>query len=198
MTPFGRTALLNLMLQKIISNNNATTAQYLRDMTTEEIASYVNLVDDMNVNGGYLGISNTGYTPIGSLKQASPQNYFLRDDGTWQPIPTSSVSNNNYAIVSNTIDFTGMAGDIILNITSGNTLNKVINFSNINSVILRPNTGIQLTINDGLTTGILGIKIAAPTLTVFGTASGFIKLEQRKNTAGAQLFQTEYIDQYNN
>lgn len=70
---------------KILSGNSDTTAMHLREFENDAIDGAVNKTDDMNVNGGYLAIQS-GRVDQSFINSLSPGGYFLRDDGTWQPV----------------------------------------------------------------------------------------------------------------
>lgn len=75
---------------KILSGNSDTTAMHLREFEFDAIDGAVNKTDDMNIDGGYLGISSSR-VDIAFINALSPGGYFLRDDGTWQPVPGSAL-----------------------------------------------------------------------------------------------------------
>lgn len=114
-----RSQLLTIRNQKILSGNSDTTAQHLREYEGEFIGSAVNLIDDMNVNGGYLGIQS-GRVNQAFINSATPGNYFLRDDGTWQPVGAGAI--------------TGTAGRITVTTGVVNIDNSYIGQSSITTV----------------------------------------------------------------
>lgn len=79
-----RAQLVTLLNSKVLSIGNRTTAQNIRDFENAIIESLINHLDDVNQNGGYLGIDNSGLVNISFIKAATPTGKFLRDDGTWQ------------------------------------------------------------------------------------------------------------------
>lgn len=99
--PKTRAQLLTIRNQKILSGNSDTTGQNLREYEGEFIDSAVNIVDDMNVDGGYLGI-NSGRVNSAFINSASPGNYFLRDDGTWQPVGAGAITGTSGRITVTT------------------------------------------------------------------------------------------------
>lgn len=66
--------------QKLIKGN------LLKSRLVNIIDSTLNKIDDKDANGGYLGINNNGLVDISKIQSIAPQGYYLRDDGTWQPV----------------------------------------------------------------------------------------------------------------
>ncbi len=193
-----RAQLKALKNNKVLSGGNQTTAQNLRDMFDGIIDSMVDILDDKDQNGGYLGIDTLGHVNISKVSSASPVGFFLRDDGTWQAItmPTP-ITETTYKINgTGTIDLNLLAGEVILDLIDAGPqiLNKIINFNNVKKLTLRPIA--DLTINDGSVSSFISIKLFAPTLFIPATKFGFLEMTKRNDGSQDQFFQTNFIDQY--
>lgn len=194
-----RAQLKALKNNKVLSGGNQTTAQNLRDMFDGIIDSLVDILDDVNQNGGYLGIDLTGIVDITKIKSLSPTGSFLKDDGTWSAIvpPVTQITKDITSVTD--IDLSAYSGIVIIELTSSNAAEDLISFSNdsnVTEVILRPNS-FDLSIHD-VTDQPGNFKLAAPVLTLIGNAGGFIHLQKRTrvNLGGTLFFQINYIDQY--
>jgi hypothetical protein len=107
-----RSQLLTLLGQKILDGGRRTTAAFVRVFETEAIDSYVNKTDDLDINGGYLGIAS-GRVDVTKINSATPLGYFLSDSGTWTqqsvtPLfnrfsTTGNTTTTETDLVSNTI-----------------------------------------------------------------------------------------------
>ena len=91
MSAINRAALVALLNSKVLTGGNQTTAQGLRDTFNSIIESVVNIIDDKDANGGYLGINSVGIVDVTKIQSSSPLGYFLRDDGTWQPVGSAGT-----------------------------------------------------------------------------------------------------------
>ena len=91
MTAISRSALVTLLGNKVITGNNATTAQNIRDFENNVIDSFVNSTDDADVANGYMKISASGIVNVSFIKKTAPTGQFLRDDGTWQPVGSAGT-----------------------------------------------------------------------------------------------------------
>jgi len=101
MSAINRAALVALLNSKVLTGGNQTTAQGLRDTFNSIIESVLNIIDDKDANGGYLGLDVNGIANVTKIKQLTPQGYFLRDDGTWQSSAASKIT-ESFTIVGNT------------------------------------------------------------------------------------------------
>jgi hypothetical protein len=99
----------------IKSGNRQTTAVGVNTVLDAVIVSLMNILDDANNDGGFLQI-NSGRVDISKINAASPQQYFLRDDGTWQP----AESGGKYNVLD-----CGLIGDGIFDNTAA--LNTLLN-----------------------------------------------------------------------
>jgi hypothetical protein len=79
----SRNLLNQLVDDNILTGGRRTTAANHRKVLKEFIDDAVNKTDDPNKKGGYMKIDNNGRVDISFINAASPQGYFLRDDGTW-------------------------------------------------------------------------------------------------------------------
>lgn len=117
-----------------IVNNIFTNTMRLIKGNTEQAQlinlndSCVNLLDDANVNNGYLAIDNSGRVNISFITAIAPSGKFLRDDGTWQAIVvpnyyavTTSATPNAYVAIISAITSYSDGMDIGLFINSANT-----------------------------------------------------------------------------
>lgn len=196
-----RAQLETLSQQYIKSNvpsNARTTGAGLRTVITGLITSMLNFMDDKDANDGYLGINSVGIVDITKIKKVVPSGQYLKDDGTWGSVAVAPTIANYTLAGSAQIDLTLYSGDVILNIIDGTdqTLNKLVNFSNVTKLTLRPRIGIDLTINDGSVLPFVSMKLAAPTLVCKGTNFGFLEMTKRNDGTQDQFFQTNFIDQY--
>lgn len=66
--------------QRLIKGNT------VRDRFVNVIDSFLNTIDDRNVNNGFLGLDNNGLVDVSFIQAPTPSGNFLRDDGTWQAI----------------------------------------------------------------------------------------------------------------
>jgi|GEM_PF-5868243 len=166
MSAINRAALVSLLNSKVLTGGNQTTAQGVRDVLNGVIESLVDIIDDKDANGGYLGISASGIVDVTKIQSAAPLNYFLRDDGTWQPnaasTPTlqqvltagstltgaNSIYGTGVLDVGNTDNLT-YYNNIIFN-TGDVTIASVINFVNTNTFVLTPTTAKVLSSFEGL------------------------------------------------
>lgn len=125
-------------------NNNIYTNQQrrikgntLRDRLLNFIDSMLNRTTDKNAEGGFLGIEG-GIVDINFIKSNSPQGYYLRDDGTWQPA-------------------VGGGG-----ITGTGALNRVAVFSGATSIGSGPlQSALELNTNKGIANGYAGLDVNA-------------------------------------
>lgn len=85
-----RAQLVALLNAKVLSGGRRTTAQYLRDYENAVVQSVINIIDDKDQNGGYLGIDSNGRVDISFITAVTPVGDFLRDDGTWSSVLTSA------------------------------------------------------------------------------------------------------------
>lgn len=196
-----RAALQALSDLKIKSNGvgGKTRAADIRAVNNALIASLVSILDDMGANGGYLGIDLNGIVDITKIKKLISTGQFLKDDGTWSTIPSTTQTIANYTLSgSGQIDLSAYSGNVILKIidATDQTLNKLLNFSNVEKLTLWPRSGTNLTVNDGSILPFVSIKLAAPTLVLNGSKFGFLELTKRNDGTQDQFFQTNFIDQY--
>jgi hypothetical protein len=195
-----RAQLKVLKDSKILSGGNQTTAKNLREVFDSVIDSVSNILDDADQAGGFLALDSNGLVDVTKVAAQAPVGKFLRDDGSWQtitmPIP---VTEDDYTLANTgQIDLAAYTGEVILNIQDigAQTLDKIINYSGVSKLLLRPNTALDLTINDGTVSLNLSIKLFAPTLVCFGSKYGFLEMTKRTDGTQDQFFQTNYIDQY--
>lgn len=97
----SRAQLVVLLDSNVKSGNSDTTAAGLRTYENEIIISCLNKNDDLNQNGGYLGIAS-GRVDITFINKAVPSGQFLRDDGTWASAATSTSDLLSVLTVGNT------------------------------------------------------------------------------------------------
>lgn len=74
--------LLDLLEESVMSGNRRTTALLLRTFLTQLIGSKQN-IDGKNAVDGYLGMDDDGNADVTKIKQLTPSNYVLLDNGTW-------------------------------------------------------------------------------------------------------------------
>lgn len=139
-----RAQLITLMNSKILSGGNQTTAKMLRDFNTDLIQAVVNLIDDKDQNGGYLGINSVGIADASKIKSATPVGNFLRDDGTWQT-NTSYGATNGLAIISGSY---GLGGSLIQDtiITGASNLYGIL-YNQLKSFAVDAGTGTTVSGN---------------------------------------------------
>ncbi len=89
-----RAQLVALLNNKVLSGGRRTTAQYLRDYENAVIQSVINIIDDKDQNDGYLGIDSNGRVDISKITAVTPVGDFLRDDGTWSSVLTTTPDLN--------------------------------------------------------------------------------------------------------
>lgn len=77
-----RAQLIAELNARVISGGSDTTAAGLRAYENQIISSCLNATDDLNVNGGYLGIAS-GRVDVSFINSATATGKFLRDDGSW-------------------------------------------------------------------------------------------------------------------
>lgn len=114
MTQYTRTQLEDLKAALIKSGGvgGKTTAEDLRTILTALIDSYLNILDDANEVGGFLLIDlTTGKVDISFIKADSPTGQYLKDDGTWNTIP-SAVDSLGYVPLNKAGDTFDDAGGV--------------------------------------------------------------------------------------
>jgi hypothetical protein len=72
-----------LIIDNILTGGNRTTAVKAREVFNAFNSSFLNKEDDLNTNGGYLGIDNFGKVDVSKIKKDTPTGQFLTDNGTW-------------------------------------------------------------------------------------------------------------------
>lgn len=159
MSQLGRVALATDITSNVYTNSQRlikgnTVKQRLLNLSD----SSLNILTDLNVNGGYLGIDNNGRVDVTKINAASPTGKFLRDDGTWQTVSTATPN------LSAVLTFGNTSGSN--NILFSN--NQGIDAANVGNTLLfgTSNAGfISIGKSGGLTTfsGLVNIGNAAPT-----------------------------------
>jgi hypothetical protein len=100
MSAINRAALVALLEQKVLSGGKRTTGEGIRELITAMIESLVALIDDKDVNGGYLGIDEDGLVDVAKIAKETPTGQILSDSGAW-------INN----IKSGTVDLPGNGSD---------------------------------------------------------------------------------------
>jgi hypothetical protein len=127
MSAINRAALVSLLNSKVLTGGNQTTAQGVRDIFNGVIESLVNIIDDKDANGGYLGIDSGGIVDITKIKAITPLGYFLQDDGTWQPNAASNPTLQQVLTAGSTLtghNYIDPSGAYILNFGSVTPFNQ--------------------------------------------------------------------------
>lgn len=105
--------------QKLIKGN--TVKQRLLNLND----SSLNILSDLNVSGGYLGIDSNGRVDVSFITDITPTGKFLRDDGSWQTVSAGGapVLNNTWVGVGTTFNLLGGSAALTFDptISAGNT-----------------------------------------------------------------------------
>ncbi len=102
MSQLTRPALVALLNSKVLSGGNQTTAKNLRDTFNAIIESMIDIIDDKDAIGGYLGINANGIVDITKIKKVVATGQFLRDDGTWQTITSGTDTEETFTVTGTT------------------------------------------------------------------------------------------------
>jgi hypothetical protein len=138
--------------------------------------------------------------PVGSIALAvDGSGTFIKNgsaDTSWgitYPITTSTISITGLT----QIDMTGLSGIVTVILTSSNateTINKIVNATNVYKIIFQPQSGLQVTFNDKSIGGVgANIHLFASTQIPNGTNSGYLEVTLRSS----EWYQTGFIDSYN-
>lgn len=171
--------------------------------------------------GIFIGVLNThgGGSHLGSQffycedGDPLPVQYFVNEtidqiitqDTTYIPsVPAASPTTITYDLTSSTnMDLTGNTGELIVNVIStgsNETLATFANFTNVTKITLRPANGLTLAVTSDSSggAGIAGApRLVAPTITIFGSFSGYLEMTKRTvTTKNVGFYQTGSVDQY--
>jgi len=179
MSAINRAALVALLNSKVLTGGNQTTAQGLRDTFNSIIESVVNIIDDKDANGGYLGINSVGIVDVTKIQSSSPLGYFLRDDGTWQPVGSAGTPTLGDALTTNPLSqFAATTSSQLAGVISDETGTGSLVF------------GTSPTFTTDITTPLIyGSSASGGTLTLASTTNA---------TKGKILFGTSAYDEVNN
>lgn len=105
MSAIDRAALVALITSKIkTASSPKTSAADLREVLNACIESLVAIIDDKDVDNGYLGIDENGRVDITKITAITPSGLFLMDDGTWAyPVPKYKRLFDSFITTANVI-----------------------------------------------------------------------------------------------
>ncbi len=138
--------------------------------------------------------------PIGSIALAADGSGTFTKFGAlntdWSIIPSNSSASISITGLTQ-IDMTGLFGTVTVILTSANpaeTINEIINATNVTKIIFQPAAGLTVTFND-VSGGGLGanIHLFAPTQIPVGSSSGYLEVTLRSG----EWYETDFIDSYN-
>jgi len=123
MAQLNRGGLTTVVNNTIYTNpNRLIKGNTARDRYLDIIESTLNILSDLNVNNGYLGIDNNGIVDVSFIKKTTPTGQVLSDSGTWidngaQGL-ASVLSLGNH---TNNLDIVSLSGDSTLSVIDGLT-----------------------------------------------------------------------------
>lgn len=177
-------------VQAIVSNLNTGFVPYLGASADLDLGTFI-----IRANGAVF--SSKVFIVDGTQGNTKVLTSNGGGQGTWL-LPLGNMSEVDIDITGSSNLNLNTVTEGIINLKSTNpteTLNTVSNYSGQGKFILRPQSGLTLTVNDA-SVAAGNMRLDASTKVIVGSKQGFIELQQRSLSAAIKFYQTSFIDQY--